>query len=90
MAIATSLLEGAKLATYFDVIAGVDLVAKGKPAPDLLHLVARETGVPAAEMAFVGDSMFDEGAARAAGAFFIGYLRPGDARIERLGELIGS
>jgi len=90
MAIATHLLEGASLAEYFDVIAGVDLVAEGKPAPDLLHLIARETGVSAAEMAYVGDSMFDEGAARAAGSFFIGYLRPGDARIERLGELIGS
>jgi phosphoglycolate phosphatase-like HAD superfamily hydrolase len=41
-------------------------------------------------MAFVGDSMFDEGAARAAGVFFIGYLRPGDARIERLGELVAE
>jgi phosphoglycolate phosphatase-like HAD superfamily hydrolase len=41
-------------------------------------------------MAYVGDSMFDEGAARAAGAFFIGYLRPGDARIERLGDLIAE
>jgi HAD superfamily hydrolase (TIGR01509 family) len=90
MAIATPLLEGAKLAKYFDVIAGVDLVAEGKPAPDLLHLVARETGVSAAEMAYVGDSMFDEGAARAAGSFFIGYLRPGDARIERLGELVAG
>jgi phosphoglycolate phosphatase len=90
MAIATNLLEGASLAEYFDVIAGVDLVAEGKPAPDLLHLIAHETGVSAAEMAYVGDSMFDEGAARAAGSFFIGYLRPGDARIERLGELIGS
>jgi HAD superfamily hydrolase (TIGR01509 family) len=47
MAIATSLLEGASLAEYFDVIAGVDLVAEGKPAPDLLHLIARETGVAA-------------------------------------------
>jgi phosphoglycolate phosphatase len=90
MAIATSLLEGALLADYFDVIAGVDLVPEGKPAPDLLHLIARETGVSTAEMAYIGDSMFDEGAARAAGAFFIGYLRPGDARIERLGELTGS
>jgi phosphoglycolate phosphatase len=90
MAIATNLLEGASLAKYFDVIAGLDLVAEGKPAPDLLHLIARETGVPPEEMAYVGDSMFDEGAARAAGAFFIGYLRPGDARIERLGDLIAE
>jgi phosphoglycolate phosphatase len=90
MAIATHLLEGASLARYFDVIAGVDLVAEGKPAPDLLHLIARETGVAAAEMAYVGDSMFDEGAARAAGSFFIGYSRPGDARIERLGELVAG
>lgn len=90
MAIATSLLEGASLAKYFDVIAGVDLVAEGKPSPDLLHLIASETGVPPPEMAYVGDSMFDEGAARAAGTFFIGYMRPGDARIERLGELIAG
>jgi phosphoglycolate phosphatase len=88
MAIATRLLEGASLSQYFHVIAGVDLVPEGKPAPDLLHFIARKTGVAAEEMAYVGDSMYDEGAARAAGAFFIGYLRPGDARIDRLGELI--
>lgn len=90
MDIATRLLEGAALAGYFDIIAGVDLVAEGKPAPDLLHLIARESGITPAEMAYVGDSIFDEEAARSAGVFFVGYQRPGDARIERLDELVGA
>lgn len=88
VAIATRLLEGAGLAPYFECIACVDMVAEGKPAPDLLHFIAKELGVTTAEIAYVGDSDYDAGAARAAGLFFVGYRRPGDARVEGLGELV--
>lgn len=87
--IATTLLEHAGLARRLDRIVGVDMVAQGKPEPDLLVHIGEELGVSASEMCYVGDSEFDAGAARAAGVTFIGYRREGDARIERLGDLMG-
>lgn len=86
--IATRLLEHAGLSRKLDRIVGVDMVARGKPEPDLLVHIGKELGVEASEMCYVGDSEFDAGAARAAGVTFIGYRREGDARIERLGDLI--
>jgi phosphoglycolate phosphatase len=89
--IATYLLEGAGIDRYFDRIVGVDQVAQvGKPAPDLLHHIGRSLGVPPAEMCYVGDTDYDARAARAAGVFFIGYGREGDARIQSLEELVGA
>jgi len=90
MQIATKLLENAALASRFDRIAGVDLVEKGKPEPDLLVHIGKDLNVSAEEMCYVGDSEFDAAAARAAGVFFIGYRREGDARVERLGDLLTS
>jgi HAD superfamily hydrolase (TIGR01509 family) len=86
--IATTLLEEACLAHRLDRIVGVDLVEQGKPEPDLLLHIAEELSVPLSETCYVGDSEFDAGAARAAGIHFIGYRREGDARIERLAELV--
>lgn len=87
--IATGLLESAGILGFFDRIVGVDQVGQaGKPAPDLLHHVVRRLGIPPAETCYVGDTDYDAGAARAAGIFFIGYRREGDARIDRLEDLI--
>jgi len=88
--IAARLLGATSLASYFECIACADLVAEGKPAPDLLHFIARELGVTTAEIIYVGDSEYDAVAARAATVFFIGYRREGAARIERLSELVRS
>jgi phosphoglycolate phosphatase len=89
--IATHLLEGAGIDRHFDRIVGVDQVAQvGKPAPDLLDHIGRSLEVTSAEMCYVGDTDYDAEAARAAGVFFIGYRREGDARIERLGDLLNG
>ena len=88
MGIAVPLMENASLAARFDRIAGVDLVPQGKPQPDLLLHIAKELGVSVESMCYVGDSEFDATAAKSAGAFFIGYRREGNARIERLGDLM--
>jgi phosphoglycolate phosphatase len=89
--IATQLLEGAGIDRHFDRIVGVDQVAQmGKPAPDLLDHIGRSLSVSPSEMCYVGDTDYDARAARAAGVFFIGYRREGDARIERLGELVAA
>jgi HAD superfamily hydrolase (TIGR01509 family) len=51
-----------------DVLIGGDQVRHPKPAADGLLLAAREIGMPATDLAYVGDSAADIGAARAAGS----------------------
>jgi len=70
-----------------DAVGGTD-VANGKPAPDMVVEACRRLGVAAAEACVVGDSRYDRDAAGAAGVFFVGLRLDGDARIERLGELL--
>jgi phosphoglycolate phosphatase len=88
MAMVERLLELASLRRHVSWAAGVDLVPNGKPEPDLIEHVLRESGVMREEACFIGDSDFDARAARAADVYFIGYRRAGDARIESLGELV--
>jgi len=90
MAMVERLLELASLRAHVSWAAGVDLVAKGKPEPDLIEHVLREAGVAREEACYVGDSEFDARAARAARVHFIGYRREGDVRIESLRELVGG
>jgi HAD superfamily hydrolase (TIGR01509 family) len=51
-----------------DVLIGGDQVRHPKPAADGLLLAAREIGVAPADLAYIGDSPADMGAARAAGS----------------------
>ena len=60
----------AKLEHHFDAIVGSDEVANSKPAPDGVIEACRRLGVTPAESIMIGDSRFDEGAAKAAGADF--------------------
>jgi HAD superfamily hydrolase (TIGR01509 family) len=83
------LLELASLRPLIDHAAGVDLVPRGKPEPDLLEHVLRAAGVPRDGALYVGDSEYDARAARAAGVRFVGFRRPGDGRIDTLSELPG-
>ena len=83
---ATALLDALGLSQRFFTIIGGDTLGPGraKPAPDLLHeMLARGGGGRAA---YVGDTTFDTGAARAAGlpcvVFGAGYA---DAPPERIG-----
>jgi HAD superfamily hydrolase (TIGR01549 family) len=71
-----------------DVLVGGTDVPRAKPAPDMvLHACAR-LGVPASEAWVVGDTGFDEAAARAAGAAFAGLGIPSDVTLARLEELL--
>ena len=83
-----TLLDRASLLPLIECAAGVDQVAAGKPAPDLLEHVLRQLGTRREDACFVGDSEYDAGAARAAGLFFVGYRRDGDCRIDSLADLI--
>jgi HAD superfamily hydrolase (TIGR01509 family) len=60
------LLAAAGLAA--DVLVGGDQVQHPKPAPDGLRRAARLIGMPPSDLAYVGDSPTDMGAARAAGS----------------------
>jgi len=65
--LAVKLLDELRLSPRFAAIIGGDTLGAGhaKPKPDLLHLMIERTG--AKRPAYVGDTTFDTGAARAAG-----------------------
>lgn len=69
--VALQALSIAKLDRYFDAVIGFDLVANSKPAPDEVFEACRRLGVEPADALVVGDSRFDEAAAKAAGAPFV-------------------
>jgi pyrophosphatase PpaX len=60
------------LRDYFDVIVGGDDTVRHKPDPEPILLALERLGVRAQDAAYVGDSPFDVGAARAAGVHAIG------------------
>jgi len=64
-------LSVGKLRGHFGTIVGSDQVANSKPAPDMVLEACRRLGVAPAEALVIGDSRFDEGAAKAAGAPFV-------------------
>jgi phosphoglycolate phosphatase/AHBA synthesis associated protein len=64
-------LEVARLDGHFQAVVASDLVANSKPAPDMVIEACRRLGVAPADALVVGDSRFDEGAAKAAGAAFV-------------------
>lgn len=63
-------LSLAKLESFFATVVGCDEVPRSKPAPDGVLEACRRLGVAPEETLLVGDSRFDEGAARAAGVPF--------------------
>lgn len=60
----------AKLDGHFKTVVGCDEVPRSKPAPDGVLEACRRLGVTPAEALLIGDSRFDEGAAKAAGVEF--------------------
>jgi len=85
-ALARETVRGAGLEP--DLLVGASDVPHGKPAPDMVLLACERLGVPPGRALLVGDSRFDRAAARAAGVRFVGYGLAGDARIDRLPELL--
>lgn len=60
-----------------------------KPAPDLLLAACRHLGVEPAAATMIGDSVYDQGAAEAAGTRFVGVGLEAPVRVERLDQLPG-
>jgi HAD superfamily hydrolase (TIGR01509 family) len=69
------------LDVLFDTVVTVDLVSGPKPNPEMIQLAIERLGVPADQVAFVGDSPGDMIAARAAGVLAVaagwGHQTPG-------------
>ncbi|MBI1170578.1 HAD-IA family hydrolase [bacterium] len=76
-------LTGAGVIDLFAFVAGCDSGYGGKPAPGQLLAFAAQTGLPAGQIAMVGDSLHDLDAARRAGMKAVGVLT-GPARRETL------
>ena len=70
-----------------DAVAGADEAGAGKPDPAVLRLAAARAGAPLEACLFVGDSRYDEEAARRANVRFVGYRYGGGTRVETLGAL---
>jgi len=64
---AREIMRAIGVEALFDVYAGADEVAEGKPAPDMLLAACGRLGVPPGEAVYVGDEVVDAAAGRAAG-----------------------
>lgn len=71
---ATAHLNAVGIAGMFDFIAGSDSGFGGKPEPGMQHGFCAAVGLPAQQVAMVGDSLHDLVAGRAAGMRTIGVL----------------
>ncbi len=81
----TVTLAALGVADSFQAVAGRDMVAHGKPAPDVFLRAADLLGVPPTACLVVEDSPRGLQAARAAGAFVVAF-RPGGQSLQAPGE----
>jgi HAD superfamily hydrolase (TIGR01509 family) len=84
------ILEHFGLSDLFQTVVTSRDVEHPKPAPDMLHEVAKRLNCTTGELLFVGDSELDQAAARAAGMPFSAYRSDlqADLRLEHHGELV--
>ncbi len=80
-ALARRALAIAGLGPCFGVVVGSDEVARSKPAPDMVLEACRRLGQDPSASVVIGDSRYDEEAARAAGAAFIRFRSFADLRL---------
>jgi HAD superfamily hydrolase (TIGR01509 family) len=84
------ILKHFELNDYFQVVVTSRDVERPKPAPDMLHEVARQLNYSEDELLFVGDSELDQAAARAAGMLFAVYKgdHQADVKLDHHRELL--
>ncbi|MGH9443028.1 MAG: HAD family hydrolase [Thermoanaerobaculia bacterium] len=88
--LAEAILGQFGLTDLLDALAGADEAGAGKPDPAVVRLAASKLGLPLDRCVFVGDSIYDEEAARRAPVDFIGFrFGSGPRRIEELSEISG-
>jgi len=86
--LAHDLLRAAGLAEFVESVTGGDEVPAGKPNPAMLRLALDRLDVAAERAVMIGDTANDIEAAAAAGVFSIGYRFQGDARVQRLVDVL--
>ncbi len=80
-ALARRALEAARLEGCFRTVVGCDDVERSKPAPDMVLEACLRLGVAPGRAVLVGDSRYDEEAARAAGAAFVQFRSFAELRL---------
>lgn len=90
-----SVLEDHKLTPCFDMVVTAADVKKPKPHPEQLIKIMKTLDLLPEEMIFIGDSIYDQEAAKEAGTWFIAFKHSGlDAhfhvdRMGQIGEILG-
>ena len=85
--LAGRILEAQGLLGLVDAVSGADEAGAGKPDPAVVRLAAERVGAPLPDCLFVGDSRYDEEAARRAPVRFVGFRHGTGERLETLAEL---
>ncbi|MEO8053917.1 MAG: HAD family hydrolase [Acidobacteriota bacterium] len=86
--LADRILEAQGLLALVDAVTGADEAGAGKPNPAVVRLAAERAGAPLEACVFMGDSRFDEEAARRAPVLFLGYRYGSAERVESLESLL--
>jgi HAD superfamily hydrolase (TIGR01509 family) len=87
--LADRILEAQGLRPLLDAVTGADEAGAGKPDPAVVRLAASRVGVALDACLFVGDSRYDEEAARRAPVRFVGFRHGTGERLETLEGLSG-
>jgi HAD superfamily hydrolase (TIGR01509 family) len=85
--LAARILGAQGLLSLVDAVTGADEAGAGKPDPAVVRLAAERVRAPLEACVFVGDSRFDEEAARRAPVRFLGYRYGAAERVEFLEAL---
>ncbi|MBR9699227.1 HAD family hydrolase [Candidatus Woesearchaeota archaeon] len=86
--LAIKMLNQLKLNHYFDHIITSSDVEKDKPDPEMILTMLERLKLRVDDVLFVGDSLTDKKAAKAAHTPFVGYGLDGEYRINNLKELL--
>lgn len=88
--LAEAILGRLGVSRLLSALACADEAGAGKPDPAVVRLAAERLALPLSDCVMVGDSRYDEEAARAAPVAFRGYrYGPAATRIEALSEIAG-
>jgi HAD superfamily hydrolase (TIGR01549 family) len=87
--LASRILEAQGLLGLLDAVTGADEAGAGKPDPAVVRLAAQRAGAGLGACVFVGDSRYDEEAARRAPVRFLGYRYGAGERLASLSALPG-
>ena len=93
-------LSRVRLIGYIDILVGSEDVERGKPHPDMVEEAVRRLGVRPCETLYVGDTVYDVEAGKAAGVFTVAVLTGAASRgeleaahpdmvVENLNSLLG-